>query len=240
VEAANDLLQRERLGGIALKRNQTWPGNAVSWRFADPEAALNVAILVRDATPEGFTVIARNTTDREQRAQMGTWNVVAGTWTMTQGLAEDDDDVGGDVAQGAVQTREVDMERSGSIPVAFAPGQTTVMTFRLNTRAAVPPEQRPDLGIGADDVVRKGRRLTVRVHSLGHVAAPAGEVRLETAEGQVLARAAVPPLPAPADLVPRTATVTLAVPPGAPDGLRVRVVSGVAEVTQRNNVVELP
>jgi hypothetical protein len=54
VEAPNELLQRERLGGIALKRNQTWPGNAVSWRFADPEAALKVAILVRDATPKAL------------------------------------------------------------------------------------------------------------------------------------------------------------------------------------------
>jgi hypothetical protein len=78
-------LQRERLGGIALKRNQTWPGNAVSWRFADPQAAVEVAILVRDATPEHFTVIAHNTRAVPVSAQMGTWNVVAGRWTMTQG-----------------------------------------------------------------------------------------------------------------------------------------------------------
>jgi hypothetical protein len=85
VEAPNELLQRERLGGIALKRNQTWPGNAVSWRFADPQAAVEVAILVRDATPEHFTVIAHNTRAVPVSAQMGTWNVVAGRWTMTQG-----------------------------------------------------------------------------------------------------------------------------------------------------------
>ncbi|NMN05293.1 hypothetical protein FHT17_002487 [Novosphingobium sp. SG916] len=236
VEAANDLLQRERLGGIALKRNQTWPGNAVSWRFADPEAALKVAILVRDATPEGFTVIAHNTSRQEQRAEMGTWNVVAGTWTMTQGLAPDD----GDAARESLEKRSVEMERGGSIPLAFAPGQTTVMTFRLTQRAAVQPEHRPDLGIGADDVTRKGSRITVRVHSLGSMAAPAGTLTLETADGHVLARAAVPPLPAPTDLTPRTATVTLAIPAGAPQGLHVRVSSGVAEVTQRNNVVVLP
>jgi hypothetical protein len=112
VEAPNELLQRERLGGIALKRNQTWPGNAVSWRFADPEAALKVAILVRDATPGGFTVIAHNTTAQEQRAQMGTWNVVAGTWTMTQGVAPDD----GDAAQGPLASRSVEMERAAPFP----------------------------------------------------------------------------------------------------------------------------
>ncbi|MFD2783690.1 LamG-like jellyroll fold domain-containing protein [Novosphingobium pokkalii] len=235
VEAPNELLQRERLGGIALKRNQTWPGNAVSWRFADPEAALKVAILVRDATPEGFTVIAHNTTAQEQRAQMGTWNVVAGTWTMTQGVAPDD----GDAAQGPVQTHAVEMERGGSIPVAFAPGQTTVMTFRLNQRAAVQPEHRPDWGIGSDDVTRQGATLRVRVHSLGSVAAPAAVLRLETAEGQVLASAPVPALPAPMDLTPSTATVTLPLPKGARPGLRLRIVSDAAEVTQRNNVVVL-
>ena len=36
VEQPSDILQRERLGGIALKRNQTWPGNTVSWRFDTP------------------------------------------------------------------------------------------------------------------------------------------------------------------------------------------------------------
>ncbi|MFS0848901.1 LamG-like jellyroll fold domain-containing protein [Novosphingobium panipatense] len=235
VDAPNEYLQRERLGGIALKRNQTYPGNAVSWRFADPESAVKVAILVRDATPEQFTVIGYNTTAREQHAEMGTWNVVAGTWEMTQGLAPD----GGDVAQGDVTHREIELERSGSLPVSFAPGTTTVMTFRLKEKAAVQPEHRPDLGIGTDDVVRKGNRVTVTVHSLGSVAAPAGTVTLETPEGRALATAAVPALEAPTDLAPKTARIALAVPAGAPETLHVRVTSGVAEVTRRNDVVVL-
>ncbi|WP_243652424.1 LamG-like jellyroll fold domain-containing protein [Novosphingobium sp. PhB165] len=234
VEAPNELLQRERLGGIALKRNQTYPGNAVSWRFADPEAAVKVAILVRDATPEQFTVVAYNTTGTEQRADMGTWNVVAGTWEMTQGLAAD----GSDVAKGATP-REVELERGGSLPVTFAPGTATVMTFRLKQKAAVQPEHRPDLGIGLDDVTRKGNRLAVTVHSLGSVAAPAGTLTLETPEGKVLASAPVPALAPPTDLLAKTATVTLTVPAGAPEVLHVRVSTGAPEVTQRNNVVIL-
>src|SRR5690606_13086151 len=31
VEAPSEFLQRTRLGGIALKRNQSWPGHTVSW-----------------------------------------------------------------------------------------------------------------------------------------------------------------------------------------------------------------
>ncbi|WP_206239893.1 LamG-like jellyroll fold domain-containing protein [Novosphingobium terrae] len=235
VEAPNELLQRERLGGIGLKRGQSYPGNAVSWRFADPEAAVKVAILVRDATPEQFTVVAYNTTASEQRADMGTWNVTAGAWEMTQGTAPS----GGDVAQGDVTTRQVELERSGSLPVSFAPGTTTVMTFRLKQKAATQPEHRADLGIGVDDVARKGNRLSVTVHSLGSVAAPAGKVTLETPDGKVLATAAVPALDAPHDLKAKTATVTLTIPGGGPTPLRVRVSTGAPEVTQLNNVVTL-
>jgi hypothetical protein len=235
VDAPNELLQRERLGGIALKRGQSYPGNAVSWRFADPEAAVKVALLVRDATPEQFTVVAYNTTASEQHADMGTWNVTAGQWEMTQGTSP----AGGDVAQGQTATRMVELERSGSLPVSFAPGTTTVMTFRLKQKAVTQPEHRPDLGIGADDVVRKGNRLAVTVHSLGSVSAPAGTVTLETAEGKVLATAAVPALDAPANLAPKTAIVTLTIPGGAPRQLQVRVSTGAPEVTQRNNTVTL-
>jgi hypothetical protein len=152
---------------------------------------------------------------------------------MTQGLARD----GGDKAQGSIATRDVELERSGSLPVAFAPGATTVMTFRLKQKAEVQPEHRPDLGIGADDVIRKGNRLSVTVHSLGSVAAPGGTLTLETPEGKVLASAPVPALAAPSDLSAKTAAVSLTVPAGAPKLLQVRVSTGAPEVTQRNNVV---
>jgi hypothetical protein len=235
VDAPNELLQRERLGGIALKRNQTYPGNAVSWRFADPEAAVKVALLVRDAIPDNFTIVAYNTTDTEQRAEMGTWNVTAGLWEMTRGLAPE----GGDAATNGAETQLVELERGGALPVAFAPGTTTVLTFRLRDKAATQPEHRPDLGIGPDDVTRHGSRIAVTVHSLGSVDAPAGTVTLETPEGTVLASAPVAALAAPRDLAPSTSAVSLTVPKGAPSLLHVRVSAGVPEVTQRNNLVVL-
>lgn len=236
VEAPNELLQRERLGGIALKRNQTWPGNAVSWRFADPQAAVEVAILVRDATPEHFTVIAHNTRAVPVSAQMGTWNVVAGRWTMTQGVVQGD----GDTAQGPVATREVAIERGGSVPVTFAPGATTVMTFTLAQKAAIQPEARADLGIGRDDVVRNGDRLDVTVHSLGAVATPPATLRLETADGATVASAPIPVMAAPVDLTPRAVPVRLTVPRGVKGPLRLVIdTAGVEELTTRNNVVAL-
>jgi hypothetical protein len=229
------LLQRERLGAIANKRGQSWPGNAVSWRFADPEGAVKVAILVRDATPDRFSVIAYNTSDTEQRATMGSWNVTAGTWQMTRGTGPD----GGDAAQGPVESSEVQLERSAAIPVSFAPRTTTVMTFRLAQKAVTQPEQRPDLGIGADDVIRKGNRLALTVHSLGAVTTPRGTATLETPDGKILASAPIPSLAPPTDLLPKATTVHLTVPKGASGALRVRVATGGEEVTRLNDVVDL-
>src|SRR3546814_8020694 len=89
VDQPNETLQRERLGGIALKRNQTYPGNAVSWRFADLDGAVNTAILVPDATRDRFRVLGYNVTDAPLAATMSTWNVTAGTWDMRVGTSAD-------------------------------------------------------------------------------------------------------------------------------------------------------
>ncbi|HEY0436310.1 MAG TPA: LamG domain-containing protein, partial [Phenylobacterium sp.] len=64
VEVPSELLQRSRLGGVALKRGWIWPGATVSWRFDQADAAQQVAILVQGATPTHFKVIAFNTSER--------------------------------------------------------------------------------------------------------------------------------------------------------------------------------
>ncbi|MES1971160.1 MAG: LamG-like jellyroll fold domain-containing protein [Pseudomonadota bacterium] len=221
VDQPNEILQRERLGGIALRRNQTWPGNAVSWRFAEPGAAEQVAILVPGATPERFKVIAWNSSGKPQRADMSTWNVVAGRWTMT----------------GPSGTSEVALERSASVPLTFAPGETR-LDFAL-VSPGIPTDQRADLGIGADDIaVRKGG-LAVTVHSLGAIDAAGGRLSVEDATGAVLAEMTVPPLAAPRDLSPKTTVLRLALPAGAAR-VRVALAGGAPETTLRNNVVALP
>ena len=115
----------------------------------------------------------------------------------------------------------------------------TVIDFALVTPGA-PVEARPDLGIGRNDVIVKGRRVTVTVHSLGAAPATAGRVSIE-GRG-VAATAPIPPLAAPTDLAPKTATVTLTIPAGVdPDTLtaRVTLADNAAEVTQQNNAVAL-
>ncbi|HEU4959431.1 MAG TPA: LamG-like jellyroll fold domain-containing protein [Sphingomonas sp.] len=226
VDMPNETLQRERLGGIALSRNQTWPGNAVSWRFDQPGAATKVAILMPGATPDHFKVIAYNTSDTPQRATMTTWNVTAGSWRMT----------------GDNGTRELPLERSVATEVTFAPHATTTLDFTL-VKTGAPVDTRPDLGIGADDVAVKGRSVSVTVHSLGAQPAEGGTVSLVAADGAVLASASVPPLAPPTDLTPKTATVSLALPAGtAANGASVRVAlpGNAPEVTMLNNSVPLP
>jgi hypothetical protein len=239
VEVPSEYLQRSRLGGIALKRNFIYPGHTVSWRFAEPEGAEQVAILVPGATQNRFKVIAFNTADHPIKATMTTWNVTAGRWKMTAGT----DTTGQDKADRDVQSRQVDLERSSPLEVSFAPRQTTVMEFELQTPAATPPEKRPDIGIGRDDLSLKGRELTVKVHSLGAVDAPAGTVQVVDAGGRTVASAVSPPLKAPVDLTPKTASVKLTLPAGFERKgavVRLALPQGVAEVTQLNNSVPLP
>ncbi len=238
VESPSDLLQRQRLGGVALRRNWQYPGHTVSWRFAEPDGAEQVAILVPGATRDRFTVIAHNLSDRPQAATMTTWNVTAGQWRMVAGVDRDGDDR----PDGETASQAVPLERSASLPLTLAPGQTTVLAFTLE-QPTTPTEQRPDLGIGPDDV-RPGRGgLSVTVHSLGAADAAGGTVLLEDGDGKVLASAPVPALAAPRDLKPRTAEVTLPLPAGVkPAGLTVRVAlpGDAAEVTMANNRVRLP
>lgn len=225
VDMPNEILQRERLGGIALSRNQTYPGNAVSWRFDQPDAATQVAILMPDATTDHFKVIAYNTSDTVQQATMSTWNVTGGQWKMT----------------GDDGNRDLTLDRSAATQVSFAPHKTTTLEFTL-VKAGEPNHIRPDLGIGVDDVAVSGRMVSVTVHSLGSVAAAGGTVSLVGADGAVLGSTAVPALAAPIDLIPKTTVVKLTMPIGVAANtvtVRVALPDNAPEVTMLNNAVPL-
>ena len=84
--------------------------------------------------------------------------------------------------------------------------------------------------------------MTVTVHSVGAVDAPASKVVLRDEAGKTLATADVPALKAPLDLMPKTAQVTLEVPVDAElKGAKVTVECGgdVPEITLMNNSVTL-
>ncbi|WP_395651964.1 LamG-like jellyroll fold domain-containing protein [Brevundimonas sp.] len=235
VDVPSDQMQRARLGGVAHARNRIVPGNRISWRFEDSEDALKTAILVREPAADGFRVVVWNLADRHVAATISGGQVTPGQWTVTQGADADGDDR---PDAGAAST--VAFGPGEGLPVTLPPGPS-VVTFAL-TEAGPAMATRPDVGIGVDDVVRRGGRLAVTVHGLGGVASPAGRVVLEGPDGAVLASTRFASLAAPDDLQPKVQTVTLSAPRSAPVGSRVRLVldGEPQEISATNNVRPLP
>ncbi|HKN22593.1 MAG TPA: hypothetical protein VJX73_14310, partial [Terracidiphilus sp.] len=233
----NTELQRARFGGVALIRNHIYPGNAVSWRFVAPATPTSLGILVPVATPDHLKIVVYNLDAVPVQTRMTGWEIDPGKWEIAQGTrgnAETD-------PLENVSTRTASFERSSSLDFTFDPHTTTVLELKL-TEKGIPYWSRPDLGIGADDVKVEGAKMTVIVHSLGSVDAPASKVILRDKSGKTLATARVPALKAPLDLTPKTAQVRLAVPAGADlKGATVTVECGgdLPEITLMNNQVVL-
>jgi hypothetical protein len=164
---------------------------------------------------------------------MTTWNVAAGRWRMQTAA--------GEAAPAAdAPSTMVTLGRSAGVEVSFAPRAYTRMDFVL-VEAETPTEARPDLGIGADDVVSRGGSLSVTVHSLGGADVPAGaSVWVEDRAGRVIARARLPALKAPRDLAPKTATVRLRAGKASGMTVRVALAGDAAETTRLNNAVAVP
>ncbi len=231
-------LQRARLGGVALLRNELYPGHTVSWRFAAPANDQSVAILIPDATPTSFKVVAYNLENAPVHATMTGWNIAPGLWEITQGVDTNNDDV----ADQPAESRMARFERSRSLELTFAPHVTTVLTFKLKT-PGMPYWQRPDLGISNDDVTWQDGSVTVKVHSLGSVPAPEAKIVIKSADGSVVASAVVPALAAPIDLQPKTTEVTLHLPGGtrlAGGSVEIDPDEQLLEITRLNNHIVLP
>lgn len=208
----------------------------VGWQFDQPASDESVAILIPDATPDHFKVIAYNLDAVPVKAHMTGWEIDPGKWEITQGTQTD---ATTGPLQGGV-TRTADFERSSSLDVTFPPHTTTVLELKL-VEKGVPYWSRPDLGIDPGDVKVEGKTMKVTVHSLGSVDAPASKVVLRDRTGKVLAAAKAAPLKAPLDLVPKTEVVTLVLPANADwQGGSVTIESSgnLPEITQRNNRVQ--
>jgi len=230
-------LQRARLGGIALIRNAVFPGHTVSWRFASPATEQSLALLLPSSTPTEFKVIAYNLDLAPVTAEMTGWQVEPGLWEVTQGI----DTQGKDQADRDVSTRSIPFERSRSVALTFPPRATTVLTFKRKT-SGTPYHQRPDLGIGREDIVVKAGVLQVTVHSLGAVATPETSLVVKNAAGQVVGSAKIPVMGAPLDLRPKTTVVEIKLPEGFRfEGARVEVDPDheLEEITLLNNTVRL-
>ena len=208
VVVANRELQRSRLGGIALVRGSIHSGQVVSWKFKSPASEESAAILIPQATPSEIKILVYTLDPKPVEATMTGWDVEPGIWEVTQGW----DTNGDEKADTILSTKVVNWERSNDINLTFAPQKTTVLMLKLKSKT-LPYWQRPDLGIGKEDIEVVGNTVRVIVHSLGSVAAPASILALMN-NGKVIAAADVPSIQAPSDLIPKTAEVKLTVPFG--------------------------
>jgi hypothetical protein len=202
--------------------------------FPHGDDAEKVGILVPIGAPGHIKVIAYNLSDGPLTAKMLGGEIDPGQWTMTTGTQASDT-----AALADEETKTVTFERSSDVAVTFAPHTTTVIELTLKT-PGVPYWQRFDLGLDRDDVAVNGSLMRVTVHSLGGIEAPPGEVVVRDRAGNVLAHAATPPLKAPTDLVPKTATVSLKLPAHAAlEGATITIETKATtpETTMRNNSV---
>ncbi len=230
-------LQRARLGGVALIRNGLYPGHVVSWKFTAPANDQSVAILLPDATPTSFTVIAYNLEKTPVHATMTGWNIDPGQWEITQGLDANNDDT----ADGPIATRTASLGRSQSLELTLAPRATTIFTFKLKT-PGTPYWSRPDLGLDPEDILIRDREVRVTVHNVGAVSASVARVVAKSRTGQILATAATPLIAAPLDLQPKTAEITLTLPANTDltgGSVEIEPSADIEELTALNNTVRL-
>jgi concanavalin A-like lectin/glucanase superfamily protein len=231
VDVPNAELQRARLGGVAMIRNSLFPGHAVSWRFAASADEENMAILIPNATPKSFKIIAYNMSDKPVAAMMGAWDLDPGRWEIVQGI----DQNGDDSPDGATTTKTVELERSGTVELSFPAKMTTILNLRL-VMGTGPAWDRPDLGISKEDVTVHGSTLSVIVHSLGAVASSPVNLTVYDVTGRPLSTVRLPRIEAPVDLMPRTMTVTLPAPTGS-FSVVLDPESTMKEITRVNNHV---
>jgi hypothetical protein len=123
-------------------------------------------------------------------------------------------------------------ERSSALDFIFAPRSTTVLTLRLKT-PGTPYWQRPDLGVGPEDIQVNGREVRVRIHNLGSVPSPSTTVALRNRDGVVIATGKVPSIPAPVDLLPKTTEAIMRVPEGT------EPISGTVEIDPDRQINEI-
>jgi len=209
---ANDNdLQTDRLGGVALTRiNNTYPENYVSWKIAKPATYESLAVYVTDANAQAINVIAYNLEQRPVSADMGVWKIKPGKWKITQGLDNNED---GKI-DGSPTIRLIDLERGQSVKFNFAARKNTIIKLEMVQAAKTDYKDRTDIGIAPTDVKVTDNQLNVRVYNVSSVNSPQTTLLIRNAAGQPVKTVTVPAIPAPLDLTPKYADITVAIPAG--------------------------
>lgn len=233
----NPAIQEDRLGGTALTRTSVlYPRHFVSWNFKAPANYESVAIFIPKADQTKIDLIAYNINLNSVSSEMTVWDVKPGRWRVRQGIDTNDDQL----LDTDVSERTIELERGNALSLDFAPRKYNIVSLELIEPAEKGYWERPDLGIGSDDIRITGNLVTVRVHSLGAVATPATLLELRDATGKLVATAPVPALEAPLDLLPSRTEVTLSVPGGTDlsrGSVQIDPEGKIKQITRRNTTV---
>ncbi|MEI6916628.1 MAG: hypothetical protein WCL39_15945, partial [Armatimonadota bacterium] len=172
--------------------------------------------------------------DMEVGARM--FRLAPGTYELTTG-PDDDNDWLIDKVQ---FTRLVTIAHRGdSLTFQLPPKRGWIMSLKQRTEIPVRSQHPADLAIAPRDVVRSGNSIRVTVHNIGGENAGPFAVRaINSSTGRIAAKAAVKALACPADLVPKTVTVTLRLPKGTTAD-KVVVDYRAQEITDINNSVQI-
>jgi hypothetical protein len=202
-------LQTDRLGGVALWRiNNIYPQNWVSWTVNAPATYESLAFFLPKANATNIDVIAYNLDQKPVSANMTMGNVKPGRWRIRQGIDNNNDQ---QIDLNATE-RIVDLERGESIKLTFPPRKNSVVKLQLVQSAKTSYSERADIGISKADVRIKNNQVTIRVHNVGAIDAPATALQLRDGNGRLITTVSVPGLKAPLDLVPKWTDVKVNVP----------------------------
>ncbi|MBQ6044609.1 MAG: hypothetical protein IJL42_03700, partial [Bacteroidales bacterium] len=193
-----ETIQQSRLGGVAMTRSANLvPSNPVRWHFARPDDAQRLAILVTHPDPGRLEIEFFNTARRAMKVRLEGVEAPGGTWTLT-------------LPGGRAKTVEFGRARSVALRIPRK-GSTVRLVLQGSPQDYA---LRPDAGVGPEDLEPTSGGLAVTIHTLGGVDLPGVTVALTDRRGRILSQTETPAIPAPSDLVPKTARVVLEVPRG--------------------------
>jgi hypothetical protein len=226
----NILLREMMLGGIGVWVCG-WPQMAVSWQ----NSGYDFAALVLDSSPKHLKILAYNF-GATREMKMRTWELERGTYEVKIGL----DRNGDDSADAIASVTNAEVERGLPIEISLAGEEMSVI--ELSQLTAKPLGKAADLAICEEDakVSPDGASLTVQVHNIGSLPARDVQVELRADSGKAIGNGTIAELSSPDDLVPRTESVVIKLPPDTSRTVRVIVdpQNAIPEITKLNNVVD--
>jgi len=224
-----NLLSRVFLGDWTSGKSHV-PGHWISWE----NAGVDYAALVLTARRDRLTVLFHSFHEKARPITLRTWRLPHGMYDITTGI----DTNGDDQPDQAVQRSSQELWRhDGALTFAAQPNQTHVVDLRL-TKQLDDIRLRPDLAIGQPDVQISDGKLTMTVHSIGGAPTPPARLTVQDTQGDTLGTAPIPSLPAPHDLQPKTARISIPLLNGAQPAT-VEITSSSPEITLANNRLAL-